>query len=200
MLLYVLCIIQSGPLRLFSAMRGEAKHQALKNIAKCTRSRKNILHTIAFREQINLCCRLNSDNFLKDNIDYGSCNEFQKKNFDDALIQCIPEEFSNDSVETDWLYINGLKYREGSIVLSDVPDGELPVFGVIESIIKKEEDFYVLFRNLETIEFNDDVFAYEVKDGDRYSFKSLKEMYRSETFVAAELTDGKTYIVVDTLI
>lgn len=200
MLHYLMCILESGPLKYLSSMRGEAKHQTMKNIAKSTRSRKNILYTIAMREQINLSFRFNSIHFLEDNIDYGRCSNFENLYYERSMVDKIPSKFLESCIETEWVKINGVEYKIGSFILYDVPYGQLPLFGIIEVILLNEDRFSIVFRFLETVCFNEEIFAYEIIDGTSFEFCNINELYRQETFIATEMTDGKAYILSENLL
>lgn len=154
-----------GPLTQVWTMRFEAKHRISKFVARSSMSRVNICKTIAIKNQLTL-----SDMFLKDKpIEYIQCG--LKKKMSDARLLNLKSKYHTILSECkviyslSWVKVKGIMFKPFSIVTVDLCESSLlPIFAQVQDVIFKNNN-EILFDCLllKTLDFNDHIFAYNVK-------------------------------------
>ncbi|KAB0793118.1 hypothetical protein PPYR_12738 [Photinus pyralis] len=147
-----------GPLRHIWSMRYESKHRQSKVTAGVTCSRRNILYTLALKHQLILANRFLNNHVLKRNYSLGPniC-------MGDTMLTDInyPANFKDCPIYK-WISINGITYRNGICLVTDLSD-LIPSFGIINFIMigKNNKMGFVCYAT-EVICLNRHYHAYEV--------------------------------------
>lgn len=154
-----------GPLKNVSSIRFEGKHRQMKAAANAVSSRRNILYTMALKNQLIMCHRLLAKNGFSSTTEIGSedINFLQSKEYTVFAAFLNFNVPTNEYFATMWIKINGIKYAADLILVTDYVDF-LPVFGVIHSIIVKQNpnEVYFILNKLRTLVFNEHYLAYEI--------------------------------------
>lgn len=158
---YPTIILKIGPPIFLSCMRPESKHSEFKNIAHNVKCRKNIPYSLSFRYQLKQCSKFMSQQGFIDKIDIGPTPN--------KILSQTYRSFENVNVdefyEASFYEINGIRYEENLILLSDYED-DLPLFCEIRNIlVSKSKTSKVLLhcRLWQTIHFNDHLRCYEIE-------------------------------------
>ncbi|KAB0790200.1 hypothetical protein PPYR_15466, partial [Photinus pyralis] len=164
---YPTVILKIGPPRLIWGMKYESFHKTLKNFAGAVTTRKNIIATLAVKQQLKLSSRFLSVRGIDDNICLGPC---------EGLISQLPEFFvierllnshlitfnSNEAVIVNWVKINNIKYKEGLCL--QFTENDIPDFIKIKFIFHINNEIYFVGCLIYTIGYNTHIQAYEIRD------------------------------------
>lgn len=173
-----------GPLANLSCMRFEGKHQSLKKCANATTSRKNIIYTIALKEQLSLCSRFLEDKCLKPDLTWGK-------------ISCEDEGSSSELQPyslVSFAQFGGMKITPNLTILVGI-NYEIPQFGIIKKIYVNviEKKIKIVYLKLETILYNDIFCSYLVE---RRDFSILFCNYLPGLIIVDKLTiNQKEYVL-----
>ncbi|XP_053597917.1 uncharacterized protein LOC103578086 isoform X2 [Microplitis demolitor] len=148
---YSRIIKKIGPLIHFSSYKGESKHLHIKKVSNSITSRKQLPLSIAIRCQLDCCFRYLCKNGLNNIV---------------SVSKNIQQSITNDNeYSVPWYQINGVKYKEGMVILTNFDEMDQPVFYLIDDIlIDKKNDEIITFNSLllRIIEFNSHFNAYHV--------------------------------------
>ncbi|XP_031328618.1 uncharacterized protein LOC116159711 isoform X1 [Photinus pyralis] len=185
-----------GPLIAVSSMRFESKHRQFKQTANSVSSRKNILYTLALKNQLRFCHRLLAKNGFSDTIEFGPENIHFN---DDTLEYRTFMGFFNFNVPNDhfaptWIEIDGVKYNVNHVLIIEFIDF-MPIFGVIRSIIITEDtnNIYFIFNKLKTVCFNLHFRAYEIEKTEVLLCKKWDNLY-SNIPTSIHIVDQKQFV------
>lgn len=138
-------------------MRYEAYHNIAKRLAQVNFNFKNITLFVANNLQLFKCSSLLSEDLFETKTKYGPLTTVLFGKLIDVDIENdVFRQHSFVNV-TNWLKVQGWKYRENSVVVlrnSHQTENALPEFGIIEKIIVEGDDFFsLLISFLNTICF-----------------------------------------------
>lgn len=152
---YPTIIERTGPPKLFSCERNEAKHKEFKTYAQNIRSRRNLPYSLALRTQEKCCHRIIAKKGLNNIIDHGiiitnDCNEFINellKNNLDLSKFCI----------TSWYELNGIKYSKDLVLVNKYVKEEPQMCKIVCLCINKYDNTEVFFicNRLHILEYDD---------------------------------------------
>lgn len=185
-----------GPLANVSSMRFEGRHRNFKQTANTSCNNKNILYTLAIKNQLNFCHRLINKKGLFNNIEFG---------IEDISFSKLSEEYRTFSkfvgcVDVDdyraitWLKINSIFYKPGQ-VLHVNNDDFFPIFGTILFIIVNNEKVVYFILNLcKTVAYSRHYCAYQILEDfkivcmqynnvDNYPKQNFKYVKLNNTYV-----------------
>lgn len=169
---YPRIIKKIGPPKLISGMRFEAKHKEFKSIAQSIRCRKNVPYSLAIKSQLKTCHRLTSLIGLSDRMSLGTVADVDQN---DSIYFNKYGLYINDFFLTSWYNINGITYKENSIlIINDTLD--LPVFFSLQKIYVKQNNLkciYFIGSILNTLGYCKHYSAYEIKKTDDCDLKSI---------------------------
>lgn len=160
-------LLNIGPLCNVSCMRFEARHRQFKATARSVASRKNILYTLALKNQLSVCYRTLAQNGFINDFQCGTedLNFYGSLEFHTFLnyFNCSVSE--EDYFATLSVQVNGFKYCHNLVLVIDAPHDLYPIFGIIRSIIVMEKinKVYFIVSKQNTIVFSEHYRAYEVK-------------------------------------
>lgn len=149
-----------GPPRFYWSMRFEGFHKLLKNTANSTTCRKNIILTLATKQQLRLSYRFTSKKGLKIEQKFGPpCLEVQSR-------KVFKTNCSKDAFCVPWVSINYNVYKRGLFLCidnkADNTDGCVS-FAQIKNIVNDKGSIFFLLVKYVTIGFAFHYQAYEVK-------------------------------------
>lgn len=157
---------KSGPLSHLSVMRFESKNRLLKLAANATCSRKNITHTLAIKEQFNLCNRVLSETTLYENQKMGPivfADHISQVHGFHSFRSSLSSNFMGKCMEISWVQHKGIIYKPNLCVVIDILDS-LPQFGIVQKILCNENgDLCLVCRNIYTIGFDENLHGFEVQ-------------------------------------
>lgn len=163
---YPSIIKKVGPPIHFWAMRGEAMHRPLKQVARSTTSRINIPKTIAIRHQLKFTHKiLESRGFQEERIKWGPL----KKPDPNLLSRVLQMNYypNEEIFRIPWVEKDGVLYKENMIIISKF-ESEDPVFCEIKSlfIIKSESSVKVFFitKSFTTSGFDTHLYSFQICD------------------------------------
>lgn len=186
-----------GPLNQISSIRFEAKHKQFKAAANATNSRKNILYSLATKNQLNMCYRLLSKNGFKDDIEFGSEDlNFVPGSLEYEHFQSFMKfNMSDDFFAVTWVKVFGIKYTFNLAVFVD-SENFSPKFGHIRSIVIKEKtkDIYFVLNRLSTLGLDEHLRAYEVEILKNELFCLESNMLENNFPVLIHVVNQKFYI------
>ena len=155
-LLHFCTVIRTlGPLKYLSCNKFEAYHKKSKKYAHIITSRVNIIYSLSVKLQLEYCFRLASKKGFNDSFEYGTTL---------GHIDCKTNFFQNgDAIEISYVKINGTLYRQRHILFFSVNESNDPLFVIIQNIIKdKFNNVYFVYKNCQTIGFNNHIKCYEI--------------------------------------
>lgn len=138
-----------GPVLQVWTLRFESFHQIMKQTAKMSRNRVNLLKTFSVKNQfINANIMLNKD-FSATNEKKGKEQKIGK----DVEKYVLPERFNfANAAKLAFFQLNNIKYKPGLCV--QLNDEELPTFGIIKEVFVLEESIFFGCQILKTHGFN----------------------------------------------
>lgn len=166
---YPRIILKLGPVRYLWSMRYEALHKILKSTASSVTTRKNIILTVAIKQQLRFSYRVLSRKGLLLNTEFGPADAITFLPDYDSLIQPLLKRFFSkeisDAVTVSWVKIENIMFKSGyAIQTSDAEN--VPEFAEIKYIILFENRVYFIAVPLIVIGFNSHLQAYEMKKVD----------------------------------
>lgn len=185
-----------GPLRYFSCMSFEARHKSFKRTANTSTSRANPAHTLALKNQLNLCHRFLTNESLKDCVTFGVKSSVQMTSLQGFSFfrSVIPGAMSN-VVITTWVKWNDTRYKPSMLIYTNL-NSDWPQFGKIEYIFVDENNkITLLIREQETVALLNHYQAYEIRDLDRWSLLKRKSLADHTCFNSHILESGKICIL-----
>lgn len=190
---------KSGPLSHLSVMRFESKNRLLKLAANTTCSRENITHTLAIKEQLNLCHRLLSKATLYKNQKMGPVlfadHISQIHGFDSFKISLSPD-FMGKCIEVAWVQHKGVIYKPNFCVVIDILDNLL-TFGVIQKILFNENnDLCLICQNMYTIGFNENLHCFKVEIVTSLTAVNVNNLFHPFSAIMARLPLSGILLVV----
>lgn len=177
---YPRLLVKIGPVNNLSSIRFEAKHKQFKANANATTSRKNILYSLATKNQLNMFYRLLSKKGFEDNFQFGP----EDTDFDlgsekfNIFKSYVNSDISDHYLPVMWVKVGGIKYSFSLVVTIDF-ESILPVFGTIRSIIINESDkmIYFILNKMRTLKLNEHYHAYEVETQNILCCKEYTELF-----------------------
>lgn len=195
---YFQILLKSGPLHHLNCLRYESKNRFLKLIASATSSRKNILYSMAVKEQLSLCYRLLSNRSLKEYVLMGPASLISDVSCLDKyslFSSSLPDDFKFRSMEVPWIENTGIRYSINSYVVLSFDSEYLPVFGAIDTILCNEFGHVCFICKVWTnLGYNEKLHTYEVSNSEFYICWLLHNLHSSFPVVFHKMPNGECYI------
>lgn len=195
---YFQILLKSGPLHHLNCLRYESKNRFLKLIASGTSSRRNILHTMAVKEQLNLCYRLMCKKDLEEHVLMGPASLISDISCLDKyhlFSPSLPTEFKFRNVEVSWIEKTGIKYSTNSCVVLSLDLQYLPVFGTINTIICNEIGHVCFICEVWlNIGYDEQLHAYEVLKSESYVCWLLCNLHSPFPAIFHKMPNGEYYV------
>lgn len=153
-----------GPLLHMWVMRFEAKHNFSRRLSHVVCNFKNIQKTLAYRNQINLCCNMMSRKTFNDNTEIGpgSSMLLASVDFGEIISQAIHVGLYNDVFIPNWYTMNGTNYESNQFIIVGKLDSD-PLFGrIVKIVIVESGTAYFVYEKWNTVAFVRHFNSYEV--------------------------------------
>lgn len=150
-------MLRYGPLVHSWSMRCESKNKDIKIPAVTTSSAKNLLVTIAIRDQLKMSYVSISKNFRNDIIK-GICEEYDKDK-----MKYFPNIPMSDIQTLKYIDYSGHRYQLDTVIVVDIDENEGPQFGKIYKIYSVANDVYFVMYHISTIAFDQHYHAWNVQ-------------------------------------
>ncbi|XP_057327691.1 uncharacterized protein LOC130669045 [Microplitis mediator] len=149
-------MLQNGPLVHCWSMRCESRNREIKAIANATCCTKNLLYTIAVKDQLKMTSTIISSDF-SNNISFGP-----KKQGDYSEIKktYFPATVDYDFECYKHISISGQKYQKNTVVFVDVTDNNDPLFGKIDEIFSVNGKLSFLMYSMQSKFFDEHYHAF----------------------------------------
>lgn len=166
---YPRIMLKDGPPMQFWAMRFEAKHKPIKDIATSQNSSMNLLKTVALKQALIMCSMMHSLEFEK-SIVLGSIRKgIDSKSYFNDINKDQACKYYNE------VHINGISYRIGTYLVISLANSEAE-FGKIQDIILWQGEVYFYFEIFEEITFDFHAYAYIVRKLNRKTLMMQKNL------------------------
>lgn len=150
-----------------SCIRFEAKHLYFKQLAVRTFNFKNPLLTLMKRHQLRYCLLNNSNSFSTSLSITARSSKSTERSRLSIPVQRLLISCKNDIdliYEYKSIYYHQINVRIGAIIVHDLVHAEdVPVFCQIHHLLNIRERFIVIAELLNTVSFNEKLWAYEVE-------------------------------------
>lgn len=191
-----------GPVRSVWCMKYEAYHKVLKSSASVVTSRKNVILTLAIKQQLSFAHRIIiNKGFCEGVLNYSS-NVESAQNLSEFSSLIVPfmklhQISSTEAISVRRVGLNNILYRIGLVVQTDF-DGcdDTLVFGLILDIIifTSENLIGFVISPFETIGFRSHVQGYEVKKTKHKRFILLNQLPNLAPYNLHYLNNGTILI------
>lgn len=187
---YILRMV--GPVSLVSSIRYEAKHQQSKELARASRSRKNILHTLGQRHQLKVAYLLmNYDRISLESREILGSSFVLNKNIE------LLSKFNFPSLDTDtvykvykWIEYINIRFKPGLFIQTDYDKYDLPIYNRIIQIININNHFYFCVEIIKTIGFNNHLKIFEIEcNENKFSFLSFNNLKNKNVYNSINFND-----------
>lgn len=183
-----------GPPKYYSTIRFEAKHKPLKKIALTTTSRLNAPHTIAHKNQFNLCLKFMHNNFLSVNIETGPEIKINMDAYTDNETILLEFLVHDNSYITSWACIYGSHYQAEMCIVLSRDEYDNDTFGQIKYIaVNKKSQLTFFYQKLKT-EFVEHVQGYQVLTFDEYGVIAHTDLPVYKPRIISVLSNCKNFI------
>lgn len=190
-----------GPVRHIWVMRYEAFHKQLKNIAKISSSRVNLLLTLCIKQQLKLSHRLLSRKGLCNPIEYGqfigTLHDIKEIRLC-SLIKTCNIAFSEEASAFGSIKIDSIKYNIRNVLQVNDTDSDCFLeFGLLRYIILDKKNITFILSPLTTVLFQDHLQAYEISISEdvQWFLIDWKNLANKFPYNIHIMGDGKNYIV-----
>ncbi|CAM4818496.1 unnamed protein product [Rotaria magnacalcarata] len=163
-----------GSVKKYWYCRYEASHAYFKKIAMRSGNFKNVPKMLATRYSLKQTFRL-SRLFRFNDSNYALGIKAVKDNLFSTKIKHIlikhfgPIDFENDLIQCKSLSHENIEYHKSSVYIIGLRNSdEQPLFGQIASILKKEEKWWLLMDKLETIVYDEQLFAWKLESINKF--------------------------------
>ena len=155
---YPRCIRNIGPLIHMWCMRYEGKHNFFKRQMKCY---KNLTLSLAKKHQHHMAYHWETYSEKKLVVGPGKEITISSLFASEQLALKMNVSLTSSVSSVKWVKSCGIEYRIGLVICSGVLD-EMPVFQKIEGIVVKEESVFLVVTMLQTIYFDEHLYAFRV--------------------------------------
>ncbi|KAJ8668770.1 hypothetical protein QAD02_000029 [Eretmocerus hayati] len=163
-----------GPLIAYWAMRMEAKHRDLKNVAITTNNTVNLLKTIALRSQLQLAYTKLAGSTNVQDIEVDTCSEIDLIQRSKFFRDLKPE---TKVVTTTHLKFRGIEYHADTVLVIYMGDNDLLNFGPVRDIfVVENDDVLLLIQPHTNLYFNQHIHAYNVVAREALILKNVKDL------------------------
>lgn len=176
-----------GPLVHTSSMRFESKHQVFKKTAHNSNNRINILKSLHIKNQFKFA-KLLLENSFNTEMSIGSIKKNKIQNY----------TLNDTACEVNWISFDNITFKKLMIICVDIGLNNEPIFGLIEHVIRDQEDFYFCVKIVETWYFDNHYFAYRINSSTEM-FKILNIINLKVKFVShiSKSPNGEEFVMWD---
>lgn len=179
---YKFMIEDFGPAIKQWCFRYEANHSYFKKITVRTNNFKNIPKMLVTRYHLKQCLIFGHLSQLQSSQYSVGMKKIRNTCFDVPMKEILLKHFGHIDFDTELYQCNALihdnvEYRRYAVYIIDLkPSHEQPIFAQIIMIIKKNEKWWLLIDILDTICYNEKLFAWQIQSKPRYSLADLNDL------------------------
>ena len=168
---YPTLLLKFGPLRAFSCMRFEGKHQYFQRVASVNCNFKNICQSLAKRHQLRQCWELSSGDILKQGCEPAGGRSVPFKSLPPLTHElialktgCIPTD-KEQIWKAETLTVDTVCYKKNDFFITDtVHKEQIPLFHKVFHIIQFRSSWLICAKLFMPTRFVNHIHAYEVED------------------------------------
>lgn len=188
-------LLRSGPFCHYSSSKFESKHSDSKKSATSTNSRRNILHTLMMKQQLQICYRLIRKEGQTTQLDQGP------KQFNGIISDCEEYQYFMNDLLPDfqmcsvisWVNFKGTKYDPGFCVVINSDD--LPIFGTISHVlINLNRKISFVLKVLETVNFEENLHAYSINVTNTLLNLPIESLAHPFPVILARIANGNLFV------
>lgn len=166
-----------GPLLNLACFSFEAVHQPLKKISKSSNNQINMPVTILKKVEAKFCISIiNSEEHLQN-----SSYEETKKVISVEISRLY--DLQEPVLHLSKLYYKGLRMQNSNVIQLGIDHNGFPIFVLIKLMVKDIE-LKIIVEDLEILNFNPDMYAYEVMYTNRFHTVKLESVSIDITYVS----------------
>lgn len=192
---YVMLMILMGPVKWFSSLRMEAKHQFFKRIINKLKNFKNMKKTLAFEHQQHFC---SSHASLIDNVSYGKSSQFiECENFGVFVPFLKQMQFVDDVIE-DANIVKSFKCNDRRFKPGILVKNENNFYEIEHILCIQNETLFLCDKIYEILSYDTFLNSFEIKykhETTVWNFSNLKNNKPHEK----KCLGGSVYVIVDCL-
>jgi hypothetical protein len=167
--------------------RYEACHAYFKKITTRSNNFKNIPKMLATRYRLKQCFKWSRSFHMKSSDFVVGIKKVQAGVFNNQMKQILRTHFGNidlykDLVQSNKLFHQNIEYCRSAVYVIDLTKTtEQPIFVQITFIVKTNEKWWLLVDVLETLSYDENLFAWEVRSIDHFAIldpSRLKYYYK----------------------
>jgi hypothetical protein len=163
-----------GPLRRQWCFRYEAAHAYFKKLVLRSNNFKNIPKMLATRFAFKQAFRLLRSCTPEDVCYAVSIRRLRSQSLNKQIKQVLSDQLGDDLnqdlIECKRLFYQNIEYFRSAIYIFGVADrDDQPIFGQVTCIVKKKEKWWLVVDLLETVRYDEDLFAWELKTNEDFS-------------------------------
>jgi hypothetical protein len=189
-------IRQLGPLINYWTMRFEAKHRFFKRLGHIVCNYRNILKTLANRQQMFLCYNLMCGKELVDrDVEIGTgCStlvvSLERAQF---LSRAIGIDLLSEIFVAKWVTVNGIKYCKNTLVISAKSEDSFPIFELIVYILCMGTKISFITAPWQTVKFDRHTHTYAVQPAVNpiWSVIPVENLYDHQAYHASKSYKGE---------
>lgn len=165
---YPTIISKVGPLRYLWSMRFEGFHKILKSTANSVTSRKNILLTLAKKQQLRFSFRVLSKKGFSTTVDFSTTwDEIstlpQCEVISNLIIAQGYDPLNKNCFSVSWAKYNNIHYKI-NLAMQLTSENELPSFVIIKNIIIIYNKIYLFTYPLSIVKFMQHTQSYQISE------------------------------------
>lgn len=161
-----------GPLRRQWCFRYEAAHSYFKKLVIRSNNFKNVPKMLATRFAFKQAYRLLRPCLPGDVCSAVAIRRLRNQSLTEQMKQLLSEQlgsvnFNQDLIECRKLFYQNIEYCRSAVHILGIADGDdRPIFGQVACIVRKKEKWWLIVDVLETVRYDEDYFAWELKSND----------------------------------
>lgn len=179
-----------GPVSLVSSIRYEAKHQQSKEIARSSRSRKNLLYTLALRHQLKIAnFTLNYNRISADSKQIVFSENTSIKVFDFLAKYNITLNEGICKIYK-WIEFLSIKYKPGFFIQTGYNQYDLPIYNRIIKIISLNGVFFFCIEVFTTVDFDNHLKLFYIEANNKFHHKCFDDLKNKKVYNSISFNDN----------
>lgn len=167
--------------------RYEASHAYFKKLTMRTNNFKNVPKMLATRHCLKQCFKFASPSWMNSTSYARGMRKIRSSSFCVAIKTILSNHLARVTlddffIQSYQLVLDNIEYRRSAVYVTDLRyDTEQPIFIQLVFILKIEEKWWFVVDQLNTISYDEDLFAWQIKSIDNYCIidpRELKYFYK----------------------
>lgn len=171
---YPLVLSTIGPVMQVWTLRFESFHQTIKQTAKMSRNRVNLLKSFAIKNELRNANLLLNHDFKENNVIKGKHKQI---GVDSSKYTYLGVFNFENATKVSFVQLNNVKYKQDLCI--QLSNGELPTFGLIKEVFILEEDIFLGCQILSSYGFNRTLYSLSIHIEDSFQVVPLHNTFQS---------------------